>query len=183
MDFVNGLNDGKKWPIKIMAFTGMRNNEVMQLRKEDIKKSEEGIDYFYISPDAGKLKTAQSERRVPIHNNLINDGFLKFVEQSKEGYLFKHFSESNKYLTRIYANSIRPACDIPSINDMGEKLSLYSLRHFVVTSLIEADVIYGYVQKIVGHMVSKDKSVTLTTYAHLNSLKIMQDSINKISIV
>ena len=49
MDFVNGLNDGKKWPIKIMAFTGMRNNEVMQLRKEDIKKSEEGIDYFYIS--------------------------------------------------------------------------------------------------------------------------------------
>ncbi|MBR9792059.1 MAG: tyrosine-type recombinase/integrase [Gammaproteobacteria bacterium] len=183
MDFVNGLNDGKKWPIKIMAFTGMRNNEAMQLRKEDIKESDDGIYFFNITPEAGKLKTAQSERRVPIHESLIEDGFLNFVDQSKDGYLFKRYSKSNKFLTRVYANSIRPECEIPSINDMGEKLSLYSLRHFVVTSLVEAGVVIGYIQKIVGHMVSEDKSVTTTNYTHLNSLKKMQEGINKISII
>ena len=58
-DFVDKQKDGRNWPVNIMAFTGMRNAEVMQLRKEDIKQSEEGIWYFRVTEEAGKLKTQQ----------------------------------------------------------------------------------------------------------------------------
>jgi len=180
--YVDKLNNGKKWPVNIMAFTGMRNSEVMQLRKEDIKISEEGIHYFHISHDAGKLKTEQSDRRVPIHDILIQKGFLDFVDQSKDKYLFKKYSTSGKYLSRLFANSIRPECNIPTTNDMGEKLSLYSLRHFVITSMIEEGVSLFHVQKIVGHMVSQEKSVTVTNYAHLDSMKKLHESINVIRL-
>ncbi|PRA89061.1 integrase [Ochrobactrum sp. MYb29] len=76
----------KRWASILCAFTGARIVEMMQLRKEDVRK--EGEAYVIrISPDAGSVKTGQY-RDVPLHKQLIDEGFLKFVEASKPGPLF-----------------------------------------------------------------------------------------------
>ncbi len=132
-----------------MAFTGMRNAEVMQLRKADIVKSEEGIWYFRVTEEAGKLKTKQSNRVIPVHESLLKKGFLDFVEKCKEEYLFRQYSTSEKYLTRLYSNHIRPKCDIPHETEKGEKLTLYSFRHFVVSTLVNKKAQTAYIQSMI----------------------------------
>ena len=76
----------KKWAPLICAFTGARISEVTQLRKKDIR-IEGDIAVMRITPDAGKVKTRQY-RDVPLHDQIIEKGFLEFVEGSADGPLF-----------------------------------------------------------------------------------------------
>ncbi len=81
-----GTTAAKKWAPLICALTGSRISEITQLRKEDIRE-ENGISYIRITPDAGKVKNRQY-RDVPLYPQIIEKGFLKFVETSPAGALF-----------------------------------------------------------------------------------------------
>jgi integrase len=80
----------RRWVPWIGAYTGARISEICQLRSEDVTKVE-GIWCIKFLPEAGSLKTAGSERVVPLHPALIKGGLLEFVEKSK-GPLFKDLS-------------------------------------------------------------------------------------------
>ena len=112
--------------------------------------------------------------------------FLNFVNQSTEGYLFRRYSQSDKYLTRLYSNHIRPNCNLPNEKENGEILNLYSLRHFVISSLVdensELQAPPAYIQAIVGHFQSKDQSITTKVYTHADNMQLKQRLINMISL-
>ena len=80
------LTSAKRWGPWLCAFTGARIGEVLQLRKVDVR-IDGGIHYLHITPEAGTVKT-RSFRDVPIHPQLVDLGFLKFVEESTDGPLF-----------------------------------------------------------------------------------------------
>ncbi len=49
----------------------------------DVRR-EEGVDYLAIEPGEGRrLKTNSSQRRIPLHPELLRLGFLVFVEQRR----------------------------------------------------------------------------------------------------
>jgi hypothetical protein len=52
----------------------------------------ENIWCIKLDPDAGSLKTSGSERIIPLHPALIENGFLKFVAKIKSGPLFASLS-------------------------------------------------------------------------------------------
>ncbi|MBB3976139.1 integrase [Rhizobium azooxidifex] len=81
-----GTSAAKKWAPLICAFTGSRISEITQLRKEDVRE-ENGISYIRITPDAGKVKNRQY-RDIPLHNQIIEKGFLDFVSAAPDGPLF-----------------------------------------------------------------------------------------------
>jgi integrase len=81
----------RRWVPWIGAYTGARISEICQLRSEDICRIED-IWCIKFLPEAGSLKTAGSERVVPLHPALIESGLLKFVEKAKSGPLFKDLS-------------------------------------------------------------------------------------------
>jgi integrase len=81
----------RRWVPWIGAYTGARISEICQLRSEDVCKVED-IWCIKFLPEAGSLKTAGSERVVPLHPALIEGGLLKFVEKAKSGPLFKDLS-------------------------------------------------------------------------------------------
>lgn len=71
-----------RWAHWIMAFTGMRVAEVLQLTRQDIQQDpKSGIWYFRITPDAeeGKQVKNKQPRHVPIHPALQEEGFLNFA--------------------------------------------------------------------------------------------------------
>jgi integrase len=70
----------------LCAYTGTRVGEITQLRKADVIKRG-GIHALKITPEAGTVKNAQA-RVVPLHQHLIAQGFLRFVEKRGEGPLF-----------------------------------------------------------------------------------------------
>ncbi|MFA1574942.1 site-specific integrase [Vibrio cyclitrophicus] len=160
------LSNPNHWASLIMAYHGFRNSEVTNLTKDSIVIDEDtNIRYFNIKNG----KTEQSKRKVPIHNELLKLGFLEFIDQSPE----KIFSFSGSDLTNYYFSVLRPKLNIPSQTNAGELLSLYSLRHEVVSQLLSCPPEIKYF--LIGH-----KAGITANYTH-NYLVNAQLWINKIT--
>jgi integrase len=91
------LADAKRWVPILAAFTGARVTELTQLRKQDVVKKD-GRWTIRITPDAGSVKTNQF-RDVPLHRQIINLGFVEFVEASPSGALFYDEANTKNALT------------------------------------------------------------------------------------
>jgi integrase/transposase len=76
----------RRWVPWLCAFTGARAGEVVQLRRQDVQEID-GIPFMVIDPEAGPVK-GYVGRKVPLHPQLVEDGFLDFVRTRPEGYLF-----------------------------------------------------------------------------------------------
>lgn len=81
-DFRNAV----RWCPWLMAYSGARVGEITQLRKEDIQ-TVEGILCMRITPEAGSVKTNEA-RIVPLHEHVLEQGFLSFVNDRPDGPLF-----------------------------------------------------------------------------------------------
>jgi integrase len=84
----------KRWVPVLCAYTGARAGEMTQLRREDVRLTD-GIYYAHLSPDAGTIKSGQA-RTVPLHEHLIELGFIDFIEASPRGPLFYKAAKSSK---------------------------------------------------------------------------------------
>lgn len=78
-----------RWIPWLCAYSGMRISEAGRLEKGDFFKV--GDRWFYKVTKVGgrTLKNASSERRVPVHKALIDEGFIRFMESAPEGRLFR----------------------------------------------------------------------------------------------
>ena len=82
----------KRWIPWVLAFTGARVGEIAQMRRQDFRLTQieghpEGVWVLRITPEAGAVKTKQA-REVPLHPQLLELGFLAFVESVREERLF-----------------------------------------------------------------------------------------------
>jgi integrase len=82
----------KRWVPWILAFTGARVGEIVQLRRQDLWQEKveghpDGVWVLRITPEAGAVKTKQA-REVPLHPQLIELGFPAFVTGVIEERLF-----------------------------------------------------------------------------------------------
>lgn len=80
------LRNAKRWLPWLMAYSGARIAEVAQLRKADILV-EDGIHAMRFTPEAGPIKTNEA-RTVPLHSDIVSQGFLDWVASRPEGPLF-----------------------------------------------------------------------------------------------
>ena len=79
------IRDGKYWIPLIALYSGLRLGEIVQLLVRDIK-SEEGVAYFDIRRGEGEkkqIKTASSQRRVPIHKKLVELGLSDYIAAAR----------------------------------------------------------------------------------------------------
>ena len=79
-------NAARRWVPWLCAYTGARVGEITQLRKQDVFE-QDGVAALLITPDAGTVKNRRA-RMVPLHQDLIDQGFLAFVSQHAAGPLF-----------------------------------------------------------------------------------------------
>lgn len=86
----------KRWVPLICAFTGARVSEITQARKEDFRQEHDRW-ILRITPDAGTVKTSQY-RDVPLHNQIEELGFFRFLEAAGPGPLFHGAQDKDRYL-------------------------------------------------------------------------------------
>lgn len=80
------LAAAKRWVPWLCAFTGARVGEMLQLRKQDVRR--DGKHWVvHVTPEAGPVKTDEARDAV-LHRQVIELGFLDFLEGSKPGHLF-----------------------------------------------------------------------------------------------
>ena len=80
------FRNAKRWIPWLLAYSGARVNELTQLRKQDIIQID-GIHVMRLTPEAGSIKT-KIARVVPLHSDVVQQGFLEFVSERPEGPLF-----------------------------------------------------------------------------------------------
>lgn len=69
-----------RWAPWLMAFSGMRVAEVLQLTRGDVRQ-EDGIWYLSVNEDdASKSVKTSQQRSVPLHTAVIAEGFLAYVD-------------------------------------------------------------------------------------------------------
>jgi integrase len=77
----------RRWVPWICAYTGSRPGEATQLRAEDIAQHPDGFWTMRITPEAGDVK-GNTARTVPLHEHLIEQGFVTFAKAKGKGPLF-----------------------------------------------------------------------------------------------
>ena len=80
------LAAAKRWVPWLCAYSGARVGEITQLRGKDVERRGD-FWAFRITPEAGTVKTGKAHV-VPLHEHLIEQGFIKFVERCGKGPLF-----------------------------------------------------------------------------------------------
>jgi integrase len=70
----------------LCAYTGARAGEMTQLRSEDVHKIG-GCYFAHLTPAAGTIKGGNA-RTVPIHDHLVELGFISFVKSRGAGPMF-----------------------------------------------------------------------------------------------
>lgn len=76
----------RRWVPWICAYSGARAGEITQLRAADIQQRD-GFWFARLTPSAGKMKTRKA-RTIPLHEHLIEQGFIEFVHRANGSPLF-----------------------------------------------------------------------------------------------
>ncbi|KPQ00270.1 MAG: Site-specific recombinase XerD [Rhodobacteraceae bacterium HLUCCA12] len=77
----------KRWVPWILAYSGARISEILQLTKEDFFQV--GDDWFYHIRHGGDRTTkTKKSRKVPVHPALVEEGLIDFVSARPAGTLF-----------------------------------------------------------------------------------------------
>lgn len=71
----------------------MRLGEICLLRKDDIYQAEDGIWAILLNEKHRTLKNKSSVREIPIHDDVIKLGFIDYVNNCNDGWIFKTTSK------------------------------------------------------------------------------------------
>jgi integrase len=89
----NKSTAAKRWVPWLCAYSGARAGEITQLRGSDVVE-QSGILAMKISPEAGTVKN-RKPRTVPLHEDLVEQGFVRFVKANGNGPLFYNEPKAN----------------------------------------------------------------------------------------
>jgi integrase len=140
---------GRFWVPLLALFHGLRSNEACQLYTEDVREVD-GVQCLMIRDDVDdgkptekRLKTAASERTIPIHAELLKMGFLDYValrrKDSKDAVLFYELTKgkSGKFsdpFGKWFGRFLKGALGYEP------QASMHSFRHMFRDALRRADV-------------------------------------------
>jgi len=147
-----------RWLILLMMFTGARGEEIAQMSPSDVTNIGGIWCLSFHDRDWRKLKNSGSRRTVPIHNQVLDQGFLDFVESRKgRQLLFSDRHAVNK--TNCYK---RNAGDIykllrKSALVTDSRVVPYSSRHTVTDCLRLIETPKYIEDRILGHKTAENK--------------------------
>jgi integrase len=136
----------RRWATWLAAFSGARIGELCQLRKQDIGV-EDGIHFFHITPTAGPIKT-KKDRRIPLHPQIVQLGFIEEVNSLPEGYLFG--PEGGGRPAADKAKNVGVWVRSLGITDRGVHPN-HGWRHRFKTICRQAGIPFEYHNAITGH--------------------------------
>lgn len=155
----------------ILAFTGMRPAELAQMTLERIDFIQQ---IFKLREEDVKTHTP---RIVPIPPR-VYDALYEYVKTLKGQYLFPSMGKGKDMMGLPCLNATDWGYNFHQrikrlkINRKG--LSVYSLRHSLITRLLDEDINLYKVQNLVGH-----KNIATTVMYYHSSTKALKDTVSK----
>ena len=175
------------WIPLIGLFSGMRLNEICQLHIEDVVEIE-GVWCFSVKPDDDgnkQVKTAASIRIVPVHNKLIELGFIDYFKRCKElkqprlwmRLTLDSRGKFNRNFSEWFLKSFNGEGFVKQYITRDAKKDFHSLRHTFINTLKQSDVEEIKISQLVGHT---NSSMTTGRYGKRYEIAKMKDTINSL---
>jgi len=168
---IKGTDDLLANTVAIAAYTGMRAEEIAQIKVTDIFK-EEGSYFIRVSRQA--TKTDAGVRVVPIHQAL-EPLVLRLKESTTTEYLLDYETHSRigkrSVLLVTRFSKVKRSMGFPSTK------TFHSFRHTLTTQLERASIPENVAADIVGHAKT---TMTYGLYSGGTSLKLRKEAINQI---
>ncbi len=151
------------WIPLIAMHTGARRNELCQLTPDDIIDFKGVLSFRIADNEIAKqvMKTAASVRIVPIHSNLINAGFLQYLEKNKKnknGRIWGGLSLNANGWGDSFGKKYARMVDGMIEKEVGKEKVFHSFRHTVKAKLEENFVNPAHIDAILGWS-SSERSV------------------------
>jgi integrase len=149
------------WALRLMAYTGARPNEILQLQGGDVV-AENGIRFLRIwdnDAETGKphrLKSVKTDERreLPLHPDVAN--FLEYARDfAPDAFIFGCFKWLNpdkkraKWIGENFAALLEAAGVV--LSDPAGSSVLYSLRHSFQAAMEAAEVSVKHQKQLIGH--------------------------------
>jgi len=158
----------KCWIPLLAAYTGARRGELVQLRKQDVKfDTDSERHYLMITEEAGSTKNENANRQVPIHQAVLDAGFIEFVESSSD----KLFDGLNPQSVTNWFTGLRDRLEIERFDDYGNRKVFHSFRHTFITLSRSANHKEN-VQQVVGH--EKQSAGETDRYTHITLMQLSE---------
>ncbi|MCW3171137.1 tyrosine-type recombinase/integrase [Shewanella subflava] len=171
-----------KWITLLMMYGGLRPAEACQLHIHDIEVKD-GVTLMNITnASAGQqLKTEQSKRKVPIHQQLIELGFMDFVKKradraSKTKPLFHYQPSHDGNWSHTFCREFGKLLDQLNFT-AGKRPTAYSFRHTFIDELKQRQIEESLVAQIVGHAY---QNITYGRYGKKFDVKTLKPVIDSI---
>lgn len=178
------FHDALFFVLLLVWYTGARREEICKLKLDDIF-AESHVPYLFIRPtDTGRIKCESSKRKIPLHEELLRLGFLRYVEAMRragEILLFPELYPGGKTKRKIgdvfydiWWVHIRPF--VPNLIP-GQ--AMHAARHTVSDALKQAGVDLENRNDVLGHS-QKALGEGASTYSEPVALEGMKLMVNKI---
>lgn len=173
------IADPMFWAVIISLYTGMRMEEILQLRVDDFE-TDRGIWLIRVTDTHGRrLKNEAARRRIPIHSFLLGLGLLDLVQMRQdqsESYLFPHLERGPR--------ETRGAAVSKEFTEYRRAHKLYkprkdfhSLRKTANQRMLDLNVSAEIRYALLGHT---NNSVNLKNYSDGFPIEHLRDAIEKL---
>jgi integrase len=185
-DFIDKHPDFK-WITLLMLYHGLRPSEACQLHSNDITTID-GINVIHVTNEgmSQQLKTAQSKRTVPLHQKLIELGFVDFVQtmtdrtsknsQLTSNPLFHYQPSSDGVWSHKFCREFGKLLDQLHFV-AGKRPTAYSFRHTFIDELKQLQIEESMVAQIVGHVYH---NITYGRYGKQYDVKTLKPVVDKV---
>lgn len=169
-----------QWTTKVQVYQGCRPSEVCQLTTNDIQVID-GVSCITISDSdtEQRLKTSNAVRTIPLHNQLIKEGFLDYVQERREQkqkqlFDYKPHGENKDWSFRYRTNlgKLQTAMGMKP----NARPTAYSFRHTFIDELKIANTPEHIVAEIVGHA---HPNITFGRYGKQAKIQQLNEAVNK----
>ena len=169
------------WVLLICLWGVCRREEAAQLHMTDIRE-EDGIPYLLITEEEGTDKSVKTKtiRRLPVHESLLQLGFMNYVNQVRAAGHMRLFYQVSKGRS-TYADAAGKMFSriVRGLGMTDPALVLHSLRHLGTTKLLEAGCPPDLSRIVTGH---SGNDVHDKVYVHRENIKlsVLRDGLNRL---
>lgn len=167
------------WLPFLALYTGARIEELASLKFSQIVTAD-GITYF----DITKAKNANSVRRVPFSNHILNSGFMAYLEKTKArnvDQVFPHLKDSANGYSKNVSRRFGQYLDLIKIKD--PRKVFHSFRSTFINAMTNRGTHPAILMGIVGHYEQSKfdfSSPHFQTYQQAKPLRIMKEAIDRL---
>ena len=173
------LPDARMMAPLIAAFTGMRREEICQLKGSDFD-TRDGIWFIRVEGTEGRrLKKKTSRREVPVHSELVKLGLREYVAYRGSEYLFPDLAPSAANASRGDPLGKWFSRYRREIGVGREEVDFHAFRTTFIQALRDAGVSLDKIKPITGHL---EKDVTIVNYGRSFSLKQRRAVVEKLKL-